>query len=374
MRRSEERDSTIMQKAMYILAAPYRTMIYGPDEERDLAEVFAVDPVPREAKVIDQEPGALAEVEVILSGWGAPCLDARFLAAAPRLKAVFYGAGSIRNMVTEAFWERGITVTSAYAANAVPVAEYTLSQVLWCLKHGWQNARAVRRAGKYPERAPVPGAFRSNVGIISLGMIGRKVCELLRHFDVRVLAYDPFIPAEAAAALGDDRRKVCELLRHFDVRVLAYDPFIPAEAAAALGVELCPLDDLFRRCDVVSLHTPWLKETEGMIAGRHFDLMKPGASFINTSRGAVVNEPEMIAALQRRPDLFAVLDVTYPEPPVPGSPLYTLENVALTPHIAGSLDGECRRLGRYMVEEARRYVKGEPLLYGIDRQKAATLA
>lgn len=330
-----------MQKAMFILAEPCRTMIYGPDEERDLREIFAIDPTPREADVIDRDPGSLAEVEVILSGWGAPRLDARFLAAAPRLKAVFYGAGSIKGMVTDEFWARGITVTSAYAANAVPVAEYTLSQILWCLKHGWQHARMVRRDGKFPARRSVPGAFRSVAGIISLGMIGRKVCELLRPFDLQVLAYDPFFPAAAAPALN---------------------------------VELCSLDDLFRRSDVVSLHTPWLKETEGMIAGRHFDLMKPGATFINTSRGAVVNEPEMIAALQRRPDLFAVLDVTHPEPPVAGSPLYTLENVALTPHIAGSMDGECRRMGRYMVEEARRYLKGEPLAYGVDRQKAATLA
>jgi phosphoglycerate dehydrogenase-like enzyme len=169
-------------------------------------------------------------------------------------------------------------------------------------------------------------------------------------------------------------RAMCQLLKHFDMHVLAYDPFFPAAQAASLGIEMVALDEIFRRSDVVSLHTPWLKETEGMIAGRHFDLMKPGAAFINTSRGAVVNEPEMIAVLQRRPDLFAVLDVTWPEPPVPGSPLYTLDNVVLTPHIAGSMNGECRRMGRYMVEEARRYLNGEPLLYGIDRKRAATLA
>jgi phosphoglycerate dehydrogenase-like enzyme len=327
---------------MFILPAVYRELIYGPDEVRDLAVMFDLNAPPQEADVIERAPELLADVDVIFSGWGAPTLDARFLTAAPQLKAVFYGAGSIKNMVTEAFWSRDILITSAYAANAVPVAEYTLSQVLWCLKRGWQYAREVRRTGKYPEKKmPVPGAFRSTVGLISLGMIGRKVCQLLKHFDVHVLAHDPFFP--------------------------------PAEAAS-LGVELCSLEDLFRRSDVVSLHTPWLKETEGMVAGRHFDIMKQGATFINTSRGAVVNEPEMIAVLQRRPDLFAVLDVTWPEPPVPGSPLYTLDNVVLTPHIAGSMDGECRRMGRYMVDEARRYLNGEPLLYGIDQKRAAILA
>jgi phosphoglycerate dehydrogenase-like enzyme len=102
--------------------------------------------------------------------------------------------------------------------------------------------------------------------------------------------------------------------------------------------------------------------------------MKPGASFINTARGAIVREGEMIEVLRARPDLFAVLDVTYPEPPAPDSPLYTLPNVILTPHIAGSMDGECRRMGRYMVEELRRYVKGEPLRWGISRERAAVLA
>jgi phosphoglycerate dehydrogenase-like enzyme len=327
---------------MFILPAVHRDVIYGPDEIRDLAVLFDLSAPPQEADVIDRAPAVLADVDVIFSGWGAPCLDARFLAAAPRLKAMFYGAGSIKAVVTDAFWDRNLLITSAYAANAVPVAEYTLAQILWCLKHGWQYALGVRRAGKYPDvKTPVPGAYRSTVGLVSLGMIGRAMCQLLKHFDMHVLAYDPFFPAAQAASLG---------------------------------IEMVALDEIFRRSDVVSLHTPWLKETEGMIAGRHFDLMKPGAAFINTSRGAVVNEPEMIAVLQRRPDLFAVLDVTWPEPPVPGSPLYTLDNVVLTPHIAGSMNGECRRMGRYMVEEARRYLNGEPLLYGIDRKRAATLA
>ncbi len=157
-----------MHKAMFILAEPYRTMIYGPDEERDLREIFTIDPTPREADVIDRDPGSLAEVEVILSGWGAPRLDARFLAAAPRLQVVFYGAGSIKGMVTDEFWARGITVTSAYAANAVPVAEYTLSQILWCLKHGWQYAQMVA-GGKISSADPGAGGVPQRRGDHLLG-------------------------------------------------------------------------------------------------------------------------------------------------------------------------------------------------------------
>ena len=169
-------------------------------------------------------------------------------------------------------------------------------------------------------------------------------------------------------------RLVRERLRPFDLKVLAYDPFIKPEDAAALGVTLVPLDVLFRKCDVVSLHTPWLKETEGLITGALLASMKPGATFINTARGAVVREAEMVEVLQQRPDLSAVLDVTDPEPPVANSPLYTLPNVLLTPHIAGSMARECRRMGRYMVEELDRFLTGRPLAWKIDKTKAALLA
>jgi phosphoglycerate dehydrogenase-like enzyme len=82
----------------------------------------------------------------------------------------------------------------------------------------------------------------------------------------------------------------------------------------------------------------------------------------------------MIAVLQQRPDLYAVLDVTYPEPPEPGSPLYTLPNVVLTSHIAGSMDAECRRMGQYIISELRRYLAGEPLYWAITRERAQIMA
>jgi phosphoglycerate dehydrogenase-like enzyme len=134
------------------------------------------------------------------------------------------------------------------------------------------------------------------------------------------------------------------------------------------------LDEVFRRADVVSVHTPWLKETEGLITGAHIASMKPYSTFINTSRGAVVRETEMTHVLQARPDLVAVIDVTHPEPPSPDSPLFTLPNVILTPHIAGSLGAECRRMGQYMVGELERYVLGQPLRYALTRERAAIMA
>jgi phosphoglycerate dehydrogenase-like enzyme len=328
-------------KALYLLNESAFDQIYGPDERRDIEELVDLVAPPQSAWTIAEHPELLADVEVILSGWDMPTMDEAFLAAAPNLKAVFYGAGSIKKIVTDAFWARGIPITSAYAANAVPVIEYTLAQILLSLKRTWYYMFAIREQKQYVPRLPMPGAYGSTVGLISLGMIGSGVA--------------------------------CKL-QQFDVRVIAYDPFITLDRAAALGVELCSLEDIFRRADVVSLHAPWLDETVGMIHGAHFASMKPDATFINTARGAIVREDEMIRVLQDRPDLWAILDVTYPEPPAPGSPLYSLPNVVLTPHIAGSLDNECRRMGRLAVEELRKFVNGEALQWEIGREQAAIMA
>ncbi len=332
-----------MYKALYILdPGPYE-WIYGPTEREDIRKLVDVIAPQQTAQSIREHPELLRDAQVILSGWGAPVMDEAFLDLAPNLKAVFYGAGSIRGIVDHAFWQRGLVITSAYGANAVPVAIYTLSQILFSLKHGWRYGLELKRTHQYPERETMnmPGTYTSTVGIISLGMVGRNVCELLKPFGLKVLAYDPFVSPETAQELG---------------------------------VELCSLEDVFRRADVVSLHTPWLKETEGLITGAHFAAMKTGASFINTARGAVVREEEMIAVLQQRPDLFVVLDVVHPEPPAPDSPLFTLPNVIVTPHIAGAVGTECQRMGRYMVEELTRYLHGDALQWGITEQKAKVLA
>ena len=328
-------------KALYILNPGSYEQIYGPEERADLETLTDLYAPPQTKESVAADPAILGPCELIFSGWGAPCLDAAFLAAAPRLRAVFYGAGSVKGVVTDALWERGIVVTSSWGANGIPVAEYTLSQILFSLKLGWRFALAIKQAGKYPPRGPVPGAYGSTVAIISLGMIGRLVCERLRAFDLNVIAYDPFAS--------------------------------PA-SAAALGVRLCTLEECFAQADVVSLHTPWLKETERLVRGQHFRAMKQDATFINTARGAVVDEADLVETLTARPDLTAILDVTHPEPPVPGSPLYSLPNVILTPHIAGSMNRECRRMGRYAVEECRRFLRGEALQWQVTKERAATLA
>jgi phosphoglycerate dehydrogenase-like enzyme len=315
--------------------------IYGEEERAAVAGLADVYAPFQTGNSVAKNPGVLAEAEVILSGWGAPAMDGGFLAATPNLRVVLYGAGSIRRVATPAFWERGLRITSAYAANAVPVSEYALAAILFSLKRGWHFAFSAQREKALPRQGQVSGAYGSTVGLVSLGMVGRLVRERLRPFDLRVVAYDPFVTPEEAHVLG---------------------------------VDLMSLEDLFASSDVVSLHVPLLPETEGMILGSHLASMKRNATLINTSRGAVVREAEMVEVLGERPDLWAVLDVTHPEPPEPDSRLYNRPNVVLTPHIAGPLGNECRRMGRLVVDELRRYVAGEPLKHEITRERAALMA
>lgn len=111
-----------------------------------------------------------------------------------------------------------------------------------------------------------------------------------------------------------------------------------------------------------------------MITGEHFKLMKSYSSFINTARGAIIREEEMIEVLKERGDITAVLDVTFPEPPVKESPLYSLPNVILTPHLAGSVGQECGRMGSYMLEEFKRYLSGEELKWQVTREQFEIMA
>lgn len=328
-------------KGLFVLSPSAYDEIYGPEERAAIAQLIDVVAPPQTAETIRQRPELLQEVDLLLSGWGAPLIDAALLAHAPRLRAIFYGGGSIRGFVTDAMWERGIVVSSGQAMNAIPVAEYTLAAILFSLKHVWRLADRMRQERRIPTRDAVPGVYGATVGIIGMGLIGRLVRELLRPIAVRVNAYDPYISSEEAAALD---------------------------------VHMRPLDALFREAQVVTLHAPSLPETAGMVTGALLASMPYGSTFINTARGALVKTDELSEVLARRADLHAILDVTDPEPLSPDSPLYTLPNVTLTPHIAGSLGSERRRLGQAMLAEVRRFIAGEPLQYALTREQVARMA
>ena len=328
-------------KGVYLLDRQAFELIYPLEIRQQIESLVEVDSLPQTSASILESPMVLEEVEIIFSGWGCPVMTEELLACAPNLKAVFYGAGSIRYLVTEAFWKRAIQITTAYRANDIPVSEFTLAQIILSLKRYWQHIQIVREQQLWWEHLPIAGTYGSTVGLISLGMIGSLVAEKLKLLDVKVIGYDPFISIEKAKDLG---------------------------------VELRTLEDVFREADVISLHTPWLPETEGLITKAHFALMKEGATFINTARGAIICEDDLAAILSQRPDLYALLDVTWPEPPETTSLLRSLPNVIISPHIAGSMNRECQRNGQFIVEELKRFLSGQPMLYQVTNESISIMA
>lgn len=285
-----------------------------------------------------QEPASKADLLALLpaadaciTSWDVARLDADVVAAAPRLRALAHMGGSVRRVVSDAVWARGIHVTSAAPALGQDVAETTLGLILVGVKRIWPLAQHVR-AGGWRESPwwPARELRGKVVGVIGGGNIGRHV--------IRLLA--PFEP-----------------------HVLVYDPYLPDTEATRLGVAKAELDDLLRRADVVTLHAPSLPETEHMIDARRLALMKDDALIVNTARGSLFDEPALIAELSRG-RFFAFLDVTDPEPPAADSPLRRLPNVVVTPHLAGCIEN-CTRMGEMAVEELRRFFAGEPPIYQV---------
>ncbi len=287
----------------------------------------------------------LSRAEYVFSTWGMPAFTREEIRKyLPNVKAVFYGAGSVQHFARP-FIEEGVAVFSAWAANGVPVAEYTFAQIILATKGFFQRLHRQSEGAAWTNKHPAvsfPGNYEIKVGIIGAGMIGRMVIERLKTLD--------------------------------KVEILVSDPFLSDAKAAELGVTKCDLDTVFTECDVISNHTANNPQTVGMMNKRHFDAMKPHAVFINTGRGAQVVEDDMIAALREVPTRAAVLDVTFPEPPEADSPLYTLDNVFLTPHIAGSLGNEVHRMAEYMYDEYRAFDAGEKTRYHVTMEMLETMA
>ncbi|PNE35882.1 hydroxyacid dehydrogenase [Streptomyces noursei] len=280
---------------------------------------------------------ALAGAEVLLTCWGAPPLTAEVLTAAPRLRAVVHAAGSVKQLVTDACWDRGVAVSSAAAVNAQPVAEYTLAAILFANKrvlHAAHRYRALRAPHDWLGELDGAGNHGRTVGIVGASRIGRRVLALLRPFDLRVLLHDPYVDEEEAGRLG---------------------------------VEPVALAELCARSDVVSVHAPEVAATRHLIGARELALMPDGATLINTSRGSLVDEAALVAEL-RSGRISAVLDVTEPELPLAGSPLYDLPNVLLTPHVAGSMGTELRRMADHALDEVERYARGLPFADPVRRE------
>lgn len=274
---------------------------------------------------------ALATADVVVAGWGAPSLGVAELAAAPELRAVLHAGGSAYAVVDEDLAaERGLLLSDAGTANAEPVAEFTLAAILMAGKDAFRAERLYRETQGFVDRQVElgdAGNYSRTVGVVGASRTGRRVLEMLRPF-----AFD----------------------------VLVADPTIDAAEAGALGAELVSLDEIVRRSEILTLHVPVTEATTGLVGAAEIAAMPRGATLVNTSRGAVVDQDALVEALSAG-RVQAVLDVTDPDPLPAGHPLYSMPGVFLTPHVAGAVGREIARLGALVVDELERLVAGEPL-------------
>ncbi|MCF6525132.1 hydroxyacid dehydrogenase [Streptomyces sp. JJ36] len=297
--------------------------------------------LPQTAAPLPEPAGGIApeEAEVLITGWGCAPLTAGVLAGLPRLRAVLHAAGSVKGHLTDACWDRGLLVSSAAAANAVPVAEFALGAVLLAAKDAFRLAARYGTTGRPPsaaETAPL-GGNGTRVGVVGASRTGRRLIELLRPFRFEVAVHDPFLSEAEARDLG----------------------VLPLE-----------LDALAATSRILTLHAPDLPATRHLLDARRLALMPDGATLVNTARGALVDTAALTAELATG-RLGAVLDVTDPEPLPAGSPLFALPNVLLTPHLAGALGNELALLGESVAAEAERLRDGRPLRHAVHRADLA---
>ena len=287
----------------------------------------------------------LAQVDVVLGHWGCPRIDRAVLERAPGLGLFAYAAGTVKAIIDDSIFDRGVRVTSGANANAEPVAEYTLAAVLMATKRVlWRRVledRPPAGAGHDPDRVPI-GNWDKSVGIVAASLVGRRLIELLRPFP--------------------------------HITVSLYDPYISTIQAQALGVrKVDDLDELCAGVDILSIHAPDLPATRHLIGARQLAQLRDGATLINTARPALVDQDALIDEL-RTGRLFAILDVTDPEPVPSGHPLLLLPNAFVTPHLAGSQGTELRRLAANATEEIRRWTVGEAPVNGVSREQLTTMA
>lgn len=255
---------------------------------------------------------------------GLDQIDRAALAGADRLKVIArYGAG-VDRVDLDAARERGIVVTNTPGANTVSVAELAIGLMLAAAR-SIPQANAATKQGEWPRLSGV-SLEGHTVGLVGFGAIGRAVARRLQGFDCTVLAYDPF-------------------------------PNV--EAAQALNVALLPLEELLPRADFVSLHLPAMAETRGMVDAEFLSRMKAGAILVNTARGEIINEGDLLAALQNGRLRGAALDAFADEPPGADNPLLQLPQVIATPHTGAHTDGATNAMGRGALRNLLAVLRGE---------------
>jgi D-3-phosphoglycerate dehydrogenase / 2-oxoglutarate reductase len=230
-------------------------------------------------------------------------VDAELIAAAPNLKVIARAGVGVDNVDLDAATARGITVMNTPYGNTISTAEYTLGLMLALARHIPRSYSHLQE-GRWDRKAFIGVELRGKtLGIVGFGRVGQAVAR-------RALA--------------------------FEMSIITYDPYVPAETATAFGAEMVDLDTLYARSDFITLHSLITDETREMIRAESIARMKPGVRIVNAARGALINDEDLAAAIRSGQVAGAALDVYQQEPPPADHPLIGLQNVIHTPHLAAS--------------------------------------
>ncbi len=279
---------------------------------------------------------------------GCPTIDAALLDRAPNLKIIgeLEGDRFASRIDVEAAWARGVCTVDTTNGSSYPVAEWALALILIALRNaGAQFRRLI--AGDVRPRPPNDFGFihgdltGKRVGLIGCGHIGRRLIQFLRPFRTQVWVCDPYLAREMADAVG----------------------FLKTS-----------LDNVMAQCDAIVCLAPHTPRTERMIGQRELDLIRPGAVFVNVSRGKVVDSDALVRRLKRG-DIVAGLDVFDPDVGADNAygdrEILHLDNVFLTPHIAGVTEQSYPRFFELMVDELDRFFHGHETLFDLTPRSIA---
>ncbi|MGM9598144.1 MAG: hydroxyacid dehydrogenase [Eubacteriales bacterium] len=307
----------------------------------ELGEIVWCDS--REKLTADQVAERIGDCDVYVSLWGSPRLDGQILSAAPRLRLHAHLCGTVVPYVSKEEWEAGIRVISGNDYFARSVAEGTVAYMLTALRDIPLFGSQFKDQKKWKKpTARNEGLWGKTVGIISFGAIGRHLAEYLRPFGVKLLIYD-----------------VVKL---------------PDEVLSVYGARQAGLEEIFSQADVITVHTPLFDETEHLVSARLLSMIKPGALFVNTSRGQIVDEQALCRELADG-RFRAFLDVFEKEPLPADSPLYELPNVFIMPHMAGPTVDLRRMIAHDLLIESAAFIdRGEGLKDEITRARAEKMS
>lgn len=329
-----------MEKIALIMGGGSRNMVFN---EKSLKRLEKIGEVVLNNGGTDKEniKKVIKGATIAVTSWGNTAIDQEILAECPDLKIVAHAAGSVKPVVSDDLWAKGVRVVSSACVLSMGVSETAVGFTISASKNFYALNDAMH-AGEWPaERENIKDLYDLTVGVVGGGWAGRHYIELMRAYSVNILLYDPYVSEGQAAELG--AKKVS-------------------------------FEELLKESDIVSIHAPSIPETYHMFNKDTLKLMKKDAVLINTARGSLIDEQALYEFMKAGNLKYACLDVFDPEPPKADNPLRTLKNCIMTPHLAGQANNGLKKIGQHVCEEIERLLAGQQPICEVTKEMLATMA